>query len=338
MTAGAAAVYISGGIGDTVLHLGHMRALSQHLGRPLILLNPLPAAVNRLFEAQPYVERVVSIRDIEQGPEQQARPLRLAELLRGLELDSIWFFNFKTYAALAARGAGVPQRIGFARQHQFWNALLFTQSVLVNKRGITHPDTHVWLPRLFRKYGYPDRPLYPALLDSAEMQARAAALAQDFPRLIALGLGAAVAARRWPAARCAELIALLLARDPGYSFLLFGAADVQELAAEIRRLCAPGTRLLDITGMNLDLRVGSALMARCLGCVSNDSLALHIAVAHQVPSVGLFGISPPMRYVPWLEPLQAEGAGGMEAISAQRAEQALVAQMERDPRREGSTG
>jgi heptosyltransferase-2 len=324
--AGPAAVYISGGIGDTVLHLGFMRALSQHLGRPLILINPLPPAVNRLFEAQPYLERVVSIREIELGPDKKARRARLTEVLRGLQLGSIWFFNFKTYAALAARGAGVPKRIGFARQHQLWNALLFTQSVLVNKRGITHPDTHVWLPQLFRKYGHPAEPLYPSLLDSAEAQAQAEVMTRDTPRLVALGLGAAVAARR-----CAELIALLMARDPGLSFLLFGAADVQELAAEIRRLCAPGTRLLDITGMNLDLRVGSALMARCLGCVSNDSLALHIAAAHRVPSVGLFGISPPMRYVPWLEPLQAEGPGGMEAISAQRAERALLETMAKFP-------
>jgi heptosyltransferase-2 len=329
--AGPAAVYISGGIGDTVLHLGYLRALAQHLDRPLILINPLPAAVNRLFEAQPYIERVVSVRDIELGPDQKARRPRLAELLRGLKLDSIWFFNFKTYAALAARSAGVPKRIGFARQHQFWNAWLFTQSVLVNKRGITHPDTHVWLPQLFRRHGYPVEPLYPSLLDSAEMQAQAQAMTRGHPRLIALGLGAAVAARRWPAPRCAELIARLLARDPAASFLLFGAADVRELAAEIRRRCAPGTRLLDITGQDLDLRVGSALMARCLGCVSNDSLALHLAAAHRLPSVGLFGISPPMRYVPWLEPLEAEGPGGMEAISAERVERALLEQMAKFP-------
>ena len=330
---GPAAVYISGGIGDSVLHLGFMRALSQHLGRPLILINPLPAAVNRLFEAQPYIERVVSIREIELGADQKERGPRLTELLRGLQLDSIWFFNFKTYAALAARKAGVPRRIGFARQHQFWNAWLFTQSVLVSKRGITHPDTHVWLPQLLRRHGYPAEPLYPSLIDSAETQAQAEAMTRDTPRLIALGLGAAVAARRWPAQRCAELIALLTARDPGCSFLLFGAGDVKELAAEIRKLCTPGTRLIDITGLDLDLRVGSALMARCLGCVSNDSLALHIAAGHRVPSVGLFGISPPMRYVPWLEPLQAERAGGMEAISAQRVERALMRLMERDPRR-----
>jgi heptosyltransferase-2 len=328
---GRCAVYISGNIGDSVLHLGFIRALAQKLGRPLVLVNPLPEAVNRLFEAQPFIGQVVSIRAIEQDPDKKQRQQRLAGVLRGLDLAAIWFFNFKTYAALAARAAGVPRRYGFARQHQFWNALLFTHSVLVSKRGITHPDTHVWLPQLLRRHGWPEQALYPSLFDSAPVQAQAAALAQGHTRLVALGLGASVAARRWPAARCAELIALLAGQEPERSFLLFGAGDVAELAAEIRRLCAPGTRLLDITGMDLDLRVGSALMARCAGCVSNDSLALHLAVAHQVPTVGLFGISPPMRYVPWLEALEAEGPGGMDGITAQRVAQALGEQMRRFP-------
>ncbi|HZR37961.1 MAG TPA: glycosyltransferase family 9 protein [Nevskia sp.] len=330
--AGPAAVYISGNIGDSVLHLGFMRALSQHLGRPLILINPLPQAVNRLFEAQPYIERVVSVRDIEQDGDKRSRGRRMQSLLHGLGLESLFFFNFKTYAALAAWRARVPQRIGFARRHQFYNGWLFTRSVLVQKRGVTHPDTHVWLPQLFARHGYPAAALYPSLFDGAEARARARELAQGHPRLIALGLGASVPARRYSAARCAELIGHLAARDPGYSFLLFGAADVAELAAGIRRLCAAPVRLLDITALDLDLRVGSALMALCQGCVSNDSLALHLAVAHQLPTIGLFGISPPMRYVPWLEPLQADGPGGMDGIAPARVGQALLDQMRRYPR------
>lgn len=325
--AGPAAVYISGNIGDSVLHLGFLRTLSEHLGRPLILINPLPEAVNRLFEAQPCIERAVSIRDIEYDGDKRRRGERLERQLRELRLGSLYFFNFKTYAVVAARRAGIPRRVGFVRAHQFWNALLFTHSVLVRKQGIVHPDTHVWLPQLFRRHGYPAAALYPSLFDNADMQARAAEMTREHPRLIALGLGASVPARRWSAQRCAELVDRLAAQDSSNSFLLFGAPDVAELAAEIRGRCAVGTRLLDITGTDLDLRVGSALMARCLGCVSNDSLALHLAVAHRVPTVGLFGISPPMRYVPWLEPLEAEGPGGMDGIAPARVAQALLEQM-----------
>lgn len=328
---GPCAVYISGNIGDSVLHLGFMRALSEELGRKLILINPLAPAVNRLFECQPYIERVISIRDIERDPQRKNRRRRMQELLDTLRLDTLFFFNFKTYVVMAALRSGIRRRIGFVRRHKFYNKLLFTHSVLVQKGGIQHPDTHTWLPRLFRAHGLPDQARYPSLLDGATATARAAELARGHTHLIALGLGASVAARRYPAARCAELIAQLRARDPRYSFLLFGADDVRELAAQIRAL-AGDAPLLDITGMDLDLCVSSALMARCLGCISNDSLALHVAVAHRVPSVGLFGISPPMNYVPWLRPIRADGPGGMDGISSNRVVQALLEQMAAFPR------
>ncbi len=329
--AGPCAVYISGNIGDSVLHLGFMRALSQQLGRRLILINPLPPAVNRLFEAQPYIERVVSIRDIEYDPQRRNRRPRMQALLGTLGLDTLFFFNFKTYAVMAALRAGIRQRIGFVRRHKFYNRLLFTHSVLVQKARVQHPDTHTWLPLLLRRHGFAAEAIYPSLFDSEAAAARAAELAQGHSHLIALGLGASVPARRYPAARCAELIAQLRERDPRHSFMLFGAADVADLAADIRARCGDA-RLLDITSMDLDLCVGSALMARCLGCVSNDSLALHMAVAHQVPSVGLFGISPPMNYVPWLRPLRADGPGGMDGITSKRVVQALLEQMAAFPR------
>lgn len=329
--AGPCAVYISGNIGDSVLHLGFMRALSQQLGRRLILINPLPPAVNHLFETQPYIERVVSIRDIECDKQRRNRRRRMQELLGTLGLDTLFFFNFKTYAVMAALRAGIRQRIGFVRRHKFYNRLLFSHSVMVQKARVQHPDTHTWLPQLFRRHGFPAEASYPSLFDGEAAAARAAQLAQGHQRLIALGLGASVSARRYPAARCAELIAQLRARDPRYSFLLFGASDVAALAAEIRALSGAAP-LLDITGMDLDLCVGSALMARCLGCISNDSLAMHIAVAHRVPTVGLFGISPPMNYVPWLRPVRADGPGGMDGITSTRVVQALAEQMAAFPR------
>lgn len=308
------AVYISGNIGDTVLHLGFLRALSEHLRRRLILINPLPDAVNALFAVQPYVEEVISIREIENHPDKRQRGPLLRVRLQSLQLDALLFFNFKSYAAIAAARTGIPQRWGFVRRHQFINALLFTHHVFVQKRGTTHPDTHTWLPALFRRYGLPDTAHYPSLFVDEESRARASELTRDHSRLVGLGLNASVAARRYPADRFVEVIDGLLRSDPGFSFLLFGAADVADIAATIAGRVGDRARLLDITSMNLDLRVSSAVTARCRGFISNDSLGLHIAVAHQVPTVGLFGISPPMHYAPWLVPLQAEEAGGMAGI------------------------
>lgn len=326
-TAGRIAVYISGNIGDTVLHLGFMRALSGHLQRKLILINPLPPAVNALFEVQPYIEQVVSIREIENHADKKMRGRLLREKLESLHLDALLFFNFKSYAAIAALRARIPQRWGFVRRHQFHNALLFTHRVFVQKGGTMHPDTHTWLPDLFRRHGLPDQAVYPSLFVDEPSAARAAELTQDHPQLIGLGLNASVAARRYPADKWVDVVDGLLAKRPESSFLLFGAADVADIAAAIRERVGARARLLDITGMNLDLRVGSAVTARCKGFISNDSLGLHIAVAHEVPTVGLFGISPPMQYVPWLLPLQAEEPGGMAGIRPGTIVEAMLKQL-----------
>lgn len=313
-SAGRIAIYISGNIGDTVLHLGFLRTLSEHLQRRLILINPLPPAVNALFGVQPYIEEVVSIREIEYQADKGLRGRLLREKLESLQLDTLFFFNFKSYAAIAALRARIPQRWGFVRRHQFHNALLFTQCVFVRKGGTMHPDTHTWLPALFRRHGLPAEATYPSLFVDPPSAEQAQALTQGHPPLIGLGLNASVAARRYPAEKWVEVVDGLLQKDPQFSFLLFGAADVADIAAAIRERVGDRARLLDITGMNLDLRVGSAVTACCRGFISNDSLGLHIAVAHKVPTVGLFGISPPMHYVPWLVPLQAVEPGGMAGI------------------------
>ena len=325
--AGPCAVYISGNIGDSVLHMGLVRALSEHLGRPLILLNPLPPALNRLFETQPWIERVLSIGEIERDADHGRRRREMTELLRSLQLDTLFFFNFKTYAAIAARLAGVPRRVGFVRRHQFHNALLFSHHVMVQKRGTPHPDTHTWLPRLLARHGYPAEAIYPSLLPSEEAAARAALLAQHHPHLIGLGLNASAPVRRYSGEQFVEVIKLLLQDDPRRSFLLFGVDDVADIAADIRQRLGDGARLLDITTTKPDLPLSFALVARCEGFISNDSAGLHLAVAHRIATVGLFGASPPMRYAPWLRPLQATGPGGMAGIEPRTIVQPLLAEM-----------
>ncbi|WP_310889360.1 glycosyltransferase family 9 protein, partial [Delftia sp. UME58] len=113
----------------------------------------------------------------------------------------------------------------------------------------------------------------------------------------------------------AQVARILHERDPGLAFLLCGASDVRHIAQELRDALPSWIRILDITEGNTDICVSQALIARTLAFATNDSMGMHIAIAHGVPTVGLFGCSPVMRYAPCLHPLEPSGSPGMDGIS-----------------------
>jgi heptosyltransferase-2 len=314
------AVYLSGGIGDTLMHLGFVKALAEHAGAPVTLVLATPPVATPLLQTQSYVRDVLSIPDLHH--DKVHRVDRLTALLAPLGIDTLFLFSYQDHVLKAACAAKIPVRAGFLRTHKLWRAPWMTQRIVVRRAGTPHPDTHTWLPRLFKKYGYPTRPIEPSLTVTALASADAATLAQDHPRLVGFGLSTSGAVRRYGVAQWLEVASLLADRDPTLSFLLFGAADVADTADAIRAAAPRHLRWLDVTRSALPLTTGHALVARCLAFAGNDSMGIHLAVAANVPTVGLFGASPPMAYSRLLTPLQASpasaGMAGIRAIDVAR--------------------
>ena len=265
------------------------------------------------------------------------RVSRLTALLAPLCIDTLFLFSYQDHVLKAACAARIPVRAGFLRTHKLWRAPWMTQRIWVRRAGTPHPDTHTWLPRLFAKYGYPTRPIEPSLTvtrsagtDAAAdaAAAAAAALAQDHPRLIGFGLSTSGVHKRYGVAQWLDVASQLADHDPTLSFLLFGAADVADTAQAILAASPHHLRWLDVTGSALPLTTGHALVARCLAFAGNDSMGIHLAVAADVPTVGLFGVTPPMAYSRLLTPLQASPAGaGMAGIRASEVARELIRQL-----------
>ena len=308
------AIYVSGGIGDGVLNMVFARALAEQAGEPVTLLMTQGESALDLFRSQPYVRRVVSLQELERERGLQ-RIMRLRELLRADAFDALFLFTFRPYVAMAAHLAGIPRRAGFVRRHQPHFAPLFTHRAWVRRKGTPHPDTHAWLPRVLDQAGCRFEARYPSMDIAAPARAVAADLSAALPRMIGFGLNASAPRRRYSAQAYAEVARLLHARDPGLGFLLCGGADVQHIAREIRASLPETIRVLDTTDLGAGICVSQALIARCLAFASNDSMGMHIAVAHGVPTVGLFGCSPPMHYAPCLHALVPPHGGGMGAIA-----------------------
>jgi heptosyltransferase-2 len=102
------------GIGDMVWHLPHIHAIAATTieGRVDILTKPRSQA-DQLLGADPCVDRVLWL-EREAGRHAGVRGLlRLAALLRRENYQRAWFLHGSARYALAARLAGVPERIGY---------------------------------------------------------------------------------------------------------------------------------------------------------------------------------------------------------------------------------
>lgn len=299
-----------------VLHMGHIRALAEQAGQPVVMLLPHASATHGLFASQPYIEQVIGLQEIQS--DRKHRVDRLSEVLQKQQIHTLFLFSFQRFVAQAARRARVPRRVGFVRYHQPHLARLLTHRGWVKRRGTPHPDTHTWLPPILQRCGYAGAPVYPSLevASDAREQARRL-LPSENCRLVGVGLNGSTPDKRYDGAAFAQVIAQLHEHCPGLTFLLFGARDVADTACTIRACLPPQVQVLDITETDLNLRASHALLAKCEYFIGNDSMGLHLAVAHRIPAIGLFGATPPMSYVPWLRPVVSVLPARMDGIAPQ---------------------
>lgn len=316
------AIYISGGIGDGVLYMVFAKALAEQTGGTVSLLMTQNESAQELFRAQPYVREVISLRSENQlrGWE---RITRVRQILVKQRYDALFLFTVRAHMAMAAYLAGIPQRAACVRMHQPQLAALLTDWVWVRRKGTPHPDFYTWLPPLFAKAGYQFSPTYPSLFCHPAATDKALLFCDEKSRTIGFGLSGSNPSKRYGASAFAEVARILHERDAGLRFVLVGGSDVRHDAQEIRARVPPSVVILDATQQTPGLCESQALVACCSVFVSNDSMGLHIAVAHEIPTIGLFGATPPLRYAPWLHAIKAERDGDMTTIAPEIVAEAV---------------
>jgi ADP-heptose:LPS heptosyltransferase len=110
--------------------------------------------------------------------------------------------------------------------------------------------------------------------------------------------------KRWGVAGFAQ-VADGLSERCGARIMLMGGKDDAPLAAEIMALST--ARVINATGQTT-LGETAALAARCALFIGNDSSPLHIASACGTPVAGIYGITDPRSYRPWVP----EGRAGVD--------------------------
>jgi heptosyltransferase-2 len=316
------------GIGDMVWHLPHIHAIAAATtmtGRVDLLTKPRSQA-DRLFRADPRIEQILWL-ERETGRHAGWRGLlRLAALLRWKQYQRAWFLHGSARYALAARLAGIPERVGCGFGLQ---ALLLTSPVrLPSTLRHAHP-----IPRadaLLAELEIPRTEPEPRLVvDPNAIRAIVARFAAWPAPWVALGIGSSEPWKQWGAARFAELALALSQRQAGSIFIVGGPAE-RSLADEIAmRVRTGGGAVADAVALPLEQT--AALLARCHAYIGNDTGVLNMAAALQVPAIGLFGGSAPLRHSRFIHPVAPPpDQEGMAAIVIVPVLEAFVRLSRRD--------
>jgi heptosyltransferase-2 len=276
-------------VGDAIMALPALRAVRRRFpdAEITILARPYVAAI---YKNQQVCDNMMFVDDKKE----------ILGELRAQKFDLALLFQNAFQAAWIAWRAGIPERIGYARDGR---SPLLTKALPVPKLGEIPVHEQYYYLELLRRAGWLDtlpNESFIKLNVSEEDRRRAeefllsSGVGPDGFR-IAIGAGASYgSAKCWPPDRFAELTNRLQVQ-PGAEVILFGTSSEALVSSAI----AAGMRRspIDLTGKTpiSDL---PALLSQCHLFIGNDSGAMHVAAAVGLPVVAVFGPTDPFGTAP----------------------------------------
>jgi heptosyltransferase II len=285
-------------VGDAIMALPALRAVRAKFAEAHI------AIVGRPYVAEIYRGQDVCDELIAYDPKDEHRGWsgreRLAAELRAKKFDVALLLQNAFDAAWLAWRAGVPQRIGYARDGR---GILLTKSVPVPKAGEIPAHEKFYYLELLRRAGWID-----ALTDDVHIELRVSDAARRRgmellveagsranARRIAVGAGASYgSAKCWPPDRFAAALNEFAAQAD-VDVILLGTPGEKAVSDAI----ADGLRAapIHLTGKTAIADLPGVL-SQCHLFLGNDSGAMHVAAAVGLPVVAVFGPTDPFGTAP----------------------------------------
>lgn len=285
-------------VGDAIMALPALRAVRSRFPEASI------AIVARPYVADIYRGQGICDELIPYDPKGAHAGLggreRLARELRAQKFDVALLLQNAFDAAWLASRAGVPERIGYARDGR---GLLLTRKIRVPKTGEIPAHEQFYYLELVRRAGWIDTlpsESHIALRVSEEQCRRAeevigSAGAGQKRMRIAIGAGASYgSAKCWPPERFADFVNRFRVHTDADVILFGTAAEGEVSSAIVAGIKGPCISLVGKTNI-VDL---PALLSCCQLFVGNDSGAMHVAAAVGLPVVAVFGPTDPHGTAP----------------------------------------
>ena len=303
-------IQVKPGIGDVIWHLPFLRAIAGVApGGRVTFLAPPSSHAKELLAAEPAVAETMYFEHAGSELQRGVNLLRLAGLLRRGKFRSIWILDRTTRPALAARLAGIPERIGLG---------LGAQSFFITNPGIDQSHFHDhpidWLRALMATMQVPLSSTEPDLrLPDATLVAVGEKFKSAARPWIALGIGASHPDKDWPDQHWTEFVSELRGRFTGTVFLVGGPAN----SARAARFIAGSTGAAAINACDLGLIEAAALLRHADLFVGPSSGPMNFAAAGGTDAFGLFGSTPVLaysRFIHAVAPPAGQSADGMQRI------------------------
>lgn len=295
-------------IGDVVFTTPVIHALKRRFPGSHLTYVVEPAAAP-VLALNPHIDELI-VAPRGRGLGQLARDLALARRLWAARYDLAIDLHGGPRSSLLTWLSRAPIRIGYEVTGRSW---MYTRRV-ARPRALRprHSVENQWDLLAMLGVAPPARSRNPVemTVDPAAARAVAERLARagvaDADHLIAIHVSAGNPFRRWPHAHFVSLAAALAEADPARRIVITsgpserGAADEVIAGARSRLPEADRSRILACGEFSIaELR---ALVERAALYIGGDSGPLHVASTSQVPIVGLYGPTLPVRSEPWRDP------------------------------------
>jgi lipopolysaccharide heptosyltransferase II len=291
-------------VGDAIMALPALRVVRAKFADAHIAILARPYVAD-IYRGQDVCDDLIAYdpRGAEKG---FAGRERLAARLRSEKFDTALLLQNAFDAAWLAWRAGIPERIGYARDGR---GILLTKSIAVPKAGEIPAHEQFYYLELVRRAGWAGQvegaheillAVSPEAGEAAERKlieagVKSRADGAAAPLRVAIGAGASYgSAKCWLPERFAEVANRLMA-ESGAEIILFGTAG--EMAVSDAIVAGMKRKPIDLTGKTAIAEL-PALLSRCQLFIGNDSGAMHVASAVGLPVVAIFGPTDPFGTAP----------------------------------------